>query len=66
MVIKPLVGQHTAQKEDPERGMCFDRAFVFTEEFKAELVLFGQFWAEGYGANVHGQPHDVPQGQKDG
>jgi hypothetical protein len=46
VIIKPLVGQHTAQKEDSERSMSFDRALVFTEEFEAELVLLDQFWAE--------------------
>ena len=66
MVIKPLVGQHTSQKEDPERGMGFDRAFVFAEEFEPELVLPDQFWTERYGADVHGQPYNVPQGQENG
>jgi len=46
MVIEPLVGQHTAKKEDSERGMSLDRTLVFTEEFEAELVLLDQFWAE--------------------
>ena len=46
MVIKPFVGQHTSQKEDPERGMGFDWAFVFAEEFEPELVLLDQFWTE--------------------
>jgi hypothetical protein len=62
MVIEPLIGQHTAQKENSERSMSFDWALIFTEQFEAELVLLDQFWAEGYGADVHGQPHDVPQG----
>ena len=53
MIIKPLVGQHTAQKEYSERGMSLYRTLVFTEEFKAELVLLAQFWAEWYGTNVH-------------
>jgi hypothetical protein len=46
MVIKPLVGQHTAQKEDSERGVSLDRTLVFTEEFEAEFVLLGKFWVE--------------------
>ena len=66
MIIEPLVGQHTAQEEDSERGMSFHRALVFTEQFEAKLVLLGEFCAERYRTDVHGQPHDVPQGQKDG
>ena len=46
MIIKPLVGQHATQKEDFERGMSLDRAFVFTEESEAEFVLLDQFCAE--------------------
>ena len=46
MVIKPLVGQHTTEKEDPERDMCFDWALVFAEQFKAKLVFLDQLRAE--------------------
>lgn len=65
MIIKPLVGQHTTQKEDSERSTSLNWELVFTEQFEAELVLLGQFWAKWHGTNVHRQPDDVPQGQKD-
>ena len=66
MVIKPLVGQHTAEKEDSERGMSFNWALVFTEQLKAKLVLFDQIWTEGDRTDVYGQSHNVPQSQKYG
>jgi len=43
MVIKPLVGQHTTEKEDSEGGVSFDWTLVFTKKFVAELVLLDQF-----------------------
>ena len=46
--------------------MSLNWALVFTEQFEVELVLLDQFWAKRYGTDVHRQPHDVPQGQKDG
>jgi len=46
MIIKPLIGQHTAQKEHPEGSMSFDRALFFTEQFEVKLALLDQFWAE--------------------
>ena len=46
VVIKPLVGQHTAEEEDSERRMGFNRALVFAEQFKAKLVLLDEFWAD--------------------
>lgn len=66
MVIKPLVGKHTAEKEDSERCMGLNRALVFAEEFEAKLVLLDQLRTERYGAYIYGQPHNVPQSQKDG
>ena len=47
MVIKPLVRQNAAKKEDSERSMSFDWALIFTEQVEAELALLDQFWAEG-------------------
>lgn len=46
VVIKPLVGQHTAEKEDSERGMSFHQALVLAEQFKAKLVLLDEFWTD--------------------
>jgi len=46
MIIKPLVGQHAAQKEHSEGSMSFDWALVFTKQFEVKLALFDQFWAE--------------------
>jgi hypothetical protein len=54
VIIKPLVGQHTAEKEDSERGMGFDRALVFAKQVEAKLILLHQFWTKRCGTDVHG------------
>jgi hypothetical protein len=46
VIIKPLVGKHTAKEEDSEGGMGFNRALVFAKQFEAKLVLLDQLWTK--------------------